>query len=109
MAVKIQLIIYINTQNVHWSSKIYSIVVDNDVKVFRIDIFVFQEHTLKFWKIGFQRINLKPIQHFLNIAFQNIFDDVNIIVSIWYTVVISIIVDSNIIVDEKYIIYKYVK
>ena len=44
MAVKMYLIIYINTQNVHWIITIYSIVVENDVKVFRIDIFDFKEH-----------------------------------------------------------------
>ena len=46
---------------------------------------------------------------FFNVTFQNIFDYANIIVSIRYTAVAGIIVNSDISVDEKYIIYKYVE
>ena len=41
-----------------------------------------------------------------NVTFQNIFYYANIIMSIWYTVDVGINVNSNISVDEKYIIYK---
>ena len=64
---------------------------------------------MKFRGIGLQRIIFKPIKHFLNIAFQNTFNSLNIFVSIRYTIVIGIVVHSNIIVDEEYIIYRYVK
>ena len=59
------LALFIYTQNYHIICMVQNIIVHNGVEVFSVNRFVFEEHTLKFWGIGFKRIILKPTQWFL--------------------------------------------
>ena len=45
----------------------------------------------------------------MSILFQNIFDLVYTRVSLRYTIVIGIIINWNIIVNEEYVIHKYIE